>query len=188
VRGEAELALRGASSDADLRAALESMLDGTDRMAAVIDTLLATARSDAVRGASDAVAAAHAAERLVRPAAEASDRRVVVRSAAATLNVGAGEDVVAGALHPLLENAVRHAARDVEVSISRTDGSVLIAVDDDGPGIGAADAERIFEPGVSAAGGAGLGLPLARRLARAAGGDVIAIPQRGGRVELRLPT
>jgi signal transduction histidine kinase len=187
VRGEAELALRAGRSDAERRAALEAVLAGTDRMATVIDTLLAAARNDTARGSSDAVAAARAVERLVRPEAEAHRRRVVVRTEAEPLTVGAGEDVVTGALHPLLENAVRHAAGRVEISVGRDDGRVVIAVGDDGAGITPEDAERIFEPGVSAAGGAGLGLPLARRLARAAGGDVVAIPQRGGRVELRLP-
>jgi two-component system, OmpR family, sensor kinase len=187
VRGEAELALRAGRSDAELRAALEAVLAGTGRMATVIDTLLAAARSDHARGSSDAVAAARAVERLVRPEADAHHRRVVVHAEAEPLRVGAGEDVVTGALHPLLENAVRHAAGRVEISVGRDDGQVVIAVRDDGEGISAADAERIFEPGVSAAGGAGLGLPLARRLARSAGGDVVAVPQDGGRVELRLP-
>jgi signal transduction histidine kinase len=187
VRGEAELALRAGRSDAERRAALEAVLAGTDRMATVIDTLLAAARSDAARGSADAVAAARAVERLVRPEAEAHRRRLVVRAEAEPLPVGAGEDVVTGALHPLLENAVRHAAAAVEIDVGRDDGQVVIAVRDDGAGIAPADAERIFEPGVSAAGGAGLGLPLARRLARAAGGDVVAVPQDGGRVELRLP-
>jgi signal transduction histidine kinase len=187
VRAEAELALQAGRSDAELRAALETVLAGTDRMAAVIETLLAAARSDTVRGSSDAVSAAYSVERLVRPVAEAHDRRVVVRAAAAPLTVGAAEDVVAGALHPLLENAVRHAARDVQVSLARENGTVVIAIADDGAGIAQDDVERIFEPGVSDAGGAGLGLPLARRLARAAGGDVVAVAQDGGRFELRLP-
>ena len=187
VRGEAELALRAGRSDAERRAALDAVLAGTDRMATVIDTLLAAARSDAARGSSDAVAAARAVERLVRPEADAHQRRVVVRAEAEPLPVGAGEDVVTGALHPLLENAVRHAAGRVEISVARDDGQVVIAVRDDGAGIAPADVERIFEPGVSAAGGAGLGLALARRLARSAGGDVVAVPQDGGRVELRLP-
>jgi two-component system OmpR family sensor kinase len=82
---------------------------------------------------------------------------------------------------------VRHAARDVQVSLARENGTVVIAVADDGAGIAQDDVERIFEPGVSDAGGAGLGLPLARRLARAAGGDVVAVAQDGGRFELRLP-
>jgi signal transduction histidine kinase len=188
VRAEAELALARESTGAELREALRAVLDGTDRMSAVIETLLAAARSDGVRGAGDAVAAVRAAERVIGPAAAAHHRRVVVHAADDPMPVGAGEEVVAGALHPLLENAVRHAAHEVEVRVVRgEDGQVVIAVADDGEGIAAADAERIFEPGVSAAGGAGLGLPLARRLARAAGGEVTAIPQRGGRVELRLP-
>jgi signal transduction histidine kinase len=187
VRGEAELALRSGTGDAELRAALEAVLAGTDRMATVIDTLLAAARSDAARGSSDPVAAARAAEQLVRPEAEAGGRRVVVHAPDEPLSVGAGEDVVTGALHPLLENAVRHAAGRVEISVARENGRVVIAVADDGAGIAAEDAERIFEPGFSGAGGAGLGLPLARRLARSAGGDVVAVPQRGGRLELRLP-
>ena len=77
------------------------------------------------------------------------------------MTVGAGEDVVAGALQPLLENAVRHAAHEVEVHVSRANGDVVIAVLDDGAGIAADDAERIFEPGVSDAGSAGLGLAVA---------------------------
>jgi two-component system, OmpR family, sensor kinase len=189
VRGEAELALRSPRTDAQLREALEQVLVGTDRMAAVIDSLLAAARSDAApaAGSSDAVSVARTVQQLVQPAAAAHSRRVAVTADAEPLSVGAGEDVVAGALHPLLENALRHAARDVEVRLGRADGQVVIAVRDDGEGVGAAEAERIFEPGVSSGGGAGLGLPLARRLARAAGGDVIAIPGRGGHFELRLP-
>ena len=187
VRGEAELALRSGTGDAELRAALEAVLAGTDRMATVIDTLLAAARSDAARGSSDPVAAARAAQQLVRSEAEAGGRRIVVRAPSEPLSVGAGEDVLTGALHPLLENAVRHAAARVEISVARENGGVVIAVADDGAGIAAEDAERIFEPGFSGAGGAGLGLPLARRLARSAGGDVIAVPQHGGRLELRLP-
>jgi signal transduction histidine kinase len=188
VRAEAEFALRGGRSDAELRTALSTVLTGTDRMAVVIDTLLAAARSDTAPGSSDAIAAAHAAERLVRPAAEAHDRRVIVRAPAAPLMVGASEDLVTGALHPLLENAVRHAARRVEVTLARENREVVIAVTDDGPGITTEDAERIFAPGVSGAGGAGLGLALARRLARAAGGDILAVAQPGGRFELRLPS
>jgi len=63
---------------------------------------------------------------------------------------------------------------------------VSIVVADDGAGFPAGDVERLFAPGVSEAGGAGLGLPLARRLARAAGGDVTVAPG-AGRVTLTLP-
>jgi signal transduction histidine kinase len=65
-------------------------------------------------------------------------------------------------------------------------------VTDDGEGIAAVDLERIFEPGVrvSPRDGdrtAGLGLALARRLAAAAGGSILAAPGPGGRFTIRLP-
>jgi signal transduction histidine kinase len=177
VRAEAELALRGKRTTAELRAALETVLAGTDRMASVIDTLLAAARSDAVRGSSDAVL-------TTRALAGELGGAIVVEAPDGPLTVSAAEDVVAGALHPLLENAVRHASSAVSVELARDDADVVIAVRDDGGGVAPADAERIFEPGVSGTGGAGLGLPLARRLARAAGGDVLVVD---GHFELRLP-
>ena len=178
VRAEAELALGHARSDAELREALAAILAGTERMQAVIDTLLAAARSEGggAPGSSDAAA-------IVR-ALEGPGVHVTVPDG--TVGVGADQDLVAAALHPLLENAVRHAAREVRVELARDGGEVVVAVVNDGPGIAAEDAERIFAPGVSDAGGAGLGLALSRRLARAAGGDVTARPP-APRFELRLP-
>jgi signal transduction histidine kinase len=50
------------------------------------------------------------------------------------------------------------------------------------------DLERVFEPGhTSVADGAGLGLSLARRMARAVGADVVARPGPSGRFEVRVP-
>jgi signal transduction histidine kinase len=177
LRGEAELALRGQRSDAELRHALERVLAGTDRMAAVIDTLLAAARNDASGppGSSDAAA-------TVR---QFAGPRVEIVAPAGAVTVGADEDLVTAALQPLLENALRHAEHDVRVELQRSGSDVIIAVSDDGPGVAPEDAERIFAPGFSGAGGAGLGLALSRRLARAAGGEVVAA--RSG-FELRLPS
>ena len=89
---------------------------------------------------------------------------------------------------PILENAIRHASTRVTVALQRENGQVEIAVQDDGPGFGGADLDTLFEPGMSNVGGAGLGLPLARRVARACGGEVNAEPSgAGGRFVLRLP-
>ena len=80
----------------------------------------------------------------------------------------------------------------VELSVNGT--SALVTVSDDGAGLAAEETERIFEPGVrgSAAAdeprGAGLGLALARRLARTAGGEISAEADRdGARFRLELP-
>ncbi len=79
------------------------------------------------------------------------------------------------AVSPVLDNALRHAASRVVVSAGPTESGVLLRVSNDGPGVAAENAERLFEPGWRAASsdghdGAGLGLALARRLVDAAGG------------------
>jgi signal transduction histidine kinase len=72
--------------------------------------------------------------------------------------------------------------------------SVVYAVEDDGPGVAAGERDRIFEPGVRGTAarqgeqGAGLGLALARRLARTIDGDVLAdTAAAGGRFLIKLP-
>ena len=97
-------------------------------------------------------------------------------------------------MHPVVENACLYGRSAVRVSVARSDGAVLFTVDDDGPGVDPAERETIFEPAVrggagrNGTAGAGLGLALARRLARAASGDVIAHSTRsGGRFVIRLP-
>jgi signal transduction histidine kinase len=189
VRGEAELALADPSLEESSRAAFEQILRGTERMQSVIETLVAAARGDASRtpGSCDAVMAADTAADAVRPTAQRSGVDLSLRAARDRVRVGADEDLVAGALQPLLDNAVRHARDAVTVTVERDDGQVVFRVCDDGPGVGP-DTTAPFEPGRSTAGGAGLGLPLARRLARSCGGDVEAVSDDGGgRFELRLP-
>ena len=104
-------------------------------------------------------------------------------------------DVVERILSPLLENAARFARRHITVDIEAVDGEVVFEIRDDGPGVDPVNRERIFEPGFRDAGphtdahpGAGLGLPLVRRLARSVGGDVEArASSDGGRFAVRLP-
>ena len=67
---------------------------------------------------------------------------------------------------------------------------IAISVADSGPGIGPEERERIFRPFWSRAGeGTGLGLPIARELAHALGGELVLESQlgKGSRFELRLP-
>jgi signal transduction histidine kinase len=111
------------------------------------------------------------------------------------VRAGVDEDVVERILQPVVENACRYGRTRVEVEVGRDDGQVVVQVRDDGPGLAPDELERVFEPGVrgSAADGgadpgAGLGLALSRRLARASGGEVGALADaRGGRFTVRLP-
>ncbi|MEV6945857.1 sensor histidine kinase [Streptomyces sp. NPDC051172] len=77
---------------------------------------------------------------------------------------------------PLLANALRYAHSHVIVEARRTPDGVPIDAADDGPGVPESFTGQLFKPGRRADPddghrGAGLGLPLARRLARSAGGE-----------------
>jgi signal transduction histidine kinase len=74
----------------------------------------------------------------------------------------------------LLENARRHAARRIEVSLEERDAVVFVRVIDDGAGLSAGNAAQAFEPFVSldGKGGSGLGLAVSKALARAHGGEL----------------
>ncbi len=190
VRGEAELALQDRRVPAEVRESLEEILRGTERMGGVISTLLAAARSDVTVGlaSSDAAAGAERAVEVAGAVAERAAVRLRLVEPPARWSVGAESDIVVQALQPLLDNAVRHAGSTVTVALERAGDAVAFAVTDDGDGIDGMSPDELFEPGVSTEGGAGLGLPLARRLARSAGGDVVVVPvATGARFELRLP-
>lgn len=101
------------------------------------------------------------------------------------------------ALGNLLENAIRHSPPGAPIELgAHRDGNMLVfTVADRGPGVPAADADRIFEPfyragsGAPDAGRAGLGLSIARTLTSIQGGDVRYSPRPGGGsvFSIRLP-
>jgi len=96
----------------------------------------------------------------------------------------------------LVENAIRYGER-ATLGWSVAGGVATVTIDDEGPGVAAADAERLFEPFVRgdpsrnrATGGTGLGLAIARSIAVRHGGGVTLAPRagRGTRAAVTLPT
>jgi signal transduction histidine kinase len=95
----------------------------------------------------------------------------------------------------LLDNAVRHAASRVVLSVAADGAYRKISVVDDGPGIPAADRERVFhrftrldDARARDAGGSGLGLAIVRELIRTHHGTVtLTDADPGLRVDVRLP-
>ncbi len=99
-------------------------------------------------------------------------------------------DAVRRAITNLVDNARQHASIVVLGAGPNGTRSVLVTVDDDGPGIPPGRRESVFRPFESgAAGGTGLGLTIARDIIRAHGGEVVLedSPLGGLRARVRLP-
>ncbi|MGN6240692.1 MAG: sensor histidine kinase [Cellulosimicrobium cellulans] len=186
VRAEAELALQVGGQDAD-RDRLERIVDATTHMDAVIDTLMSAARGSVaahVRTPVDEVLDAATSG----PATTGRGPAVVVDGSPG-LVTSTPLDVATRALSPLVANALRYGRARVTVRASDAGAWVAIDVEDDGPGVPEEQAEAVFVPGHRApdSPGAGLGLPLARRVARASGGDVELVTATPPRFRLTLP-
>ncbi len=127
---------------------------------------LAPRKCDVVDLCSEEVARARALAPALEVALQVDERRPTY----AELDSHAVHEILAN----LLDNARRHAASRIDVVVANTDDQVEVRVVDDGPGLSEALAERVFERFVSLdnKGGSGLGLPIARGLARTHGGNL----------------
>lgn len=148
--------------------AIRSSATAMDR---IIDTLLSAARTELVGTVG------HAELDPILDQFAAAAPHPAVLTAQTGISVGVDADVVSRTLAPVVDNAVRYAATEVRLDARRTERGVLITVSNDGQLIPASLAERVFDPGFRADGadqhdGVGLGLALARRLARAADGEL----------------
>ena len=96
------------------------------------------------------------------------------------------------ALANLVDNALRYAGEPIEIEAKRQDNGVVVEVRDRGPGIPAAEVERLKRPFTrlddsrAGASGAGLGLAIVERVARAHGGTLELVQRQGGGLIARL--
>jgi len=194
AKGQTELALRRERSPAEYRSALEAIDRNIDQMTRTVDTLVAAARQEAglTISTSDAREAVLAAVESARAIDSAVELHLTLPPEPARLAIES--ELVERMLQPLLENAVRYGRSTVEVALVRNGAAALVHVVDDGPGVTGAEQATIFDPGIrghaakNRSDGAGLGLALARRVARSAGGEItVAASRDGGRFTLRIP-
>lgn len=125
----------------------------------------------------------------------ATTLRVDTTSVSAARTTG-DADALRKVLRNVGDNARRHAGTRISFSLSQANGTVLLAVDDDGEGIPEGERERVLERFVRLDdarardnGGSGLGLAIVADLVQAHGGQ-LAIgqsPAGGVRVEVHLP-
>src|SRR5215218_2692846 len=180
-----------------LKAELVAMgIQQSERLHRMIEQLLAAARFEQADGVASLAAARIEldATDLVRQAgAEARarhhERRIAIETNGA-LPVRVAQDAVVQVLGNLLDNACKYSpdGEQVRLSGTREGAEAVLAVEDTGPGVPEADRERIFDrftqlerSSLRRSGGVGLGLYIARQLARSQDGDLLVVDPAGGR-------
>ena len=177
---------------------LRDLMAEDQRMEHLVADLLTLARAD------EKVSRAHHEEldldQLVGIETEAAGNRhpdiALNTSGLVPMRMWGDPRALARLLANLLENACRHATSSVTVASQTTSTGFSITVSDDGPGIPSADRERVFERFVRLdearsrdKGGTGLGLAVARAVARSHGGEVrVADSDGGAQLEVTLPS
>ena len=186
TRMRLQLALLPPGDEAD------ALTEDLDQMQAMIEGYLAFARNQ------DAEVAVETDLRALLERVVAAARRQGAEIALFTdggLTVPLHSNAFQRCIANLVDNAHRY-AEHVNVIARRVDGLIEVAVDDDGPGIPEAQREEVFRPfrrlDVSRnpeTGGVGLGLAIARDVARSHGGEIslTRAPIGGLRALLRLP-
>ena len=182
------------------RTAFQRVDGESKRMRRLLDDLLWLARFDAAKAPPSAepvdlgVLAAQTVDRFAA-VAETRGLRLRLEGGDAGLVVGAPPEWLDHLLGVLLDNACKYSPEGgaVTVSVAPVGGRVSLIVDDSGPGIPAADRERIFDRfhrATEAQGGAGLGLAIADAIVRATSGrwQVGSSPAGGARMAISWPS
>ncbi|MGP4104635.1 sensor histidine kinase [Nonomuraea sp. KM90] len=181
--------------DADWPATTAAMLNSLHRLQAIVTDLLTLCRLEA--GASGPAAPVDLKELV---ACELDHRhphpsKVNIDSDLQPALVHGDRLQLVRLLTNLVDNAERHAASTVTISLSTEGERAVLAVCDDGPGVPADQRERIFErfarladARAKDADGTGLGLPIARQIAEQHGGTLtVEGAGQGARFIARIP-
>ncbi len=199
IRMYAEL-LEDSVDDDDQARRAQVIVAESQRLGRLIENVLAFARH--ARGMLVVKQAPVDVDAVVREAVATFEPALAARGIAVKLELGAppparaSADAIDQIVANLLSNVERYAAAGGEVVVATREagGRVVVSVADRGPGVPARERERIFEPfhragdSLTAANGTGIGLAIARELARAAGGELALAPaERGACFELTLP-
>jgi signal transduction histidine kinase len=179
----------------DWPALATDLLTDVERLSRLVDDLLLLARSDDATGRP--VGGPRTGIELGELLGDIAARYPAVgyERPPAPLPLTGEPDALGRVVANLLDNATRHARSQVRLSADSDGAYYRIVVTDDGPGIPAADRERVFDrftrlddARARDAGGSGLGLAIVRELVRRHGGTVtLGDAEPGLRVEVLLP-
>ncbi len=202
IYGGTQLLLgRGARLDPETRnELLVSVAAEAERLQRMIENLVAMARIE--RGGDFGGVRPVLLERIIKQLVDREkalwpEVTIKLVSMGPVQMVAADEEYLAQIMRNLLSNAAKYSGpgSTVEVSLEDAEGEVLVHVRDDGPGIAADDADRLFglyyraAPQATTAPGAGIGLFVCRELVATMGGRIWAkpLPGKGAEFGFSIP-
>jgi signal transduction histidine kinase len=165
------------------------MFDDLDVMNAMIDSTLAFARDESRQEPRRLVDIGVLVGDVCEDTAEAGGK--VGYAGSRGVDVPCRPTLIRRAVANLIDNAVKYGCA-ARVSIARDSDRIMIVVDDDGPGIPPEEQEKVFAPFYRLAArdpgkaGVGLGLSVARTIAREHGGDISLRNREGGGLTVRI--
>ncbi|NUR91220.1 MAG: HAMP domain-containing histidine kinase [Nonomuraea sp.] len=179
--------------DADWQATGAALLSSLDRLQAIVTDLLTLARLDA--GAPNRIERVDLSRLVEEELGRRPRGKRVDLDLAPRVTVEGDRLRLARLLTNLLDNAERHAEETIRVTVAGEEGQAVLEVVDDGAGIAPEYREEVFRRFTRLdasrnrdAGGTGLGLPIAREVAKAHGGTLkIEDSPKGARFVLRIP-
>jgi len=171
---------------------VDAMRADVDEMQAMLEDYMAFAKGDS----GEAIGRADIGEILGEVKAQAhGDKAIDIKVRGDPLVVAVRRHAFKRAVANLVNNAARF-ANHVSVSAAKQNGSLIVEVNDDGPGIPEAEREQVFRPFYRVdrarnqdSGSTGLGLAIARDIARIHGGDIALdqSPLGGLKAVLKVP-
>jgi heavy metal sensor kinase len=204
IRSVGEVALQTPKSSTEYRDVIGSMLEETDRLTRLVDSLLTLSRADSghihlQRADISLLGLAQEASSLVEVLAEEKRQRISVEGEPALI-VSGDRLILRQALVNLVDNAIKYSSSGAEIVVrvsAGKDSQVIVEVVDQGPGVPQEHQSRIFDRfyRVDSArsrewGGAGLGLAIARWAVEAHGGQITlqSVEGQGSTFRVALPS
>lgn len=192
-----EVHLSDPAAPAELQQLGKTLLATNERSEQLVEGLLLLARSDNQIVERKPVDLAEVASRAVdQVRAEADAKGVEIRSECAPAVVQGNGVLLERIALNLVQNAVRYNVPDdgwVEVTTEVQHGQAVLVVSNTGPVVPAYEIDNLFEPfrrlrteRTGSDKGVGLGLSIARSVARAHGGHIVAQPREGGGLMMRV--
>jgi heavy metal sensor kinase len=204
IRSVGEVALQTPKSATEYRDVIGSMLEETDRLTRLVDSLLTLSRADSghihlQRADISLLGLAQEASSLVEVLAEEKRQRISVEGEPALI-VSGDRLILRQALVNLVDNAIKYSSTGAEIVVrvsAGKDSQVIVEIVDQGPGVPQEHQSRIFDRfyRVDSArsrewGGAGLGLAIARWAVEAHGGQITlqSVEGQGSTFRVILPS